>query len=245
MRPEEKDNETLSIVIAGATGAVGTCLLRYASSLPGVRVYALVRRKGSVTEPGVSEVFFDYENPASYDDVFRETSCDVLLLCLGSTTKKAGREGLVRVERDYPSQLAQALARVNPDAHVGFVSSMGADKPVGVYLKAKADAEKALMACGLRCVIARPSFLLAHRTEFRLAELVVAKVVALPMLWFLRHCAPRSRTLWKYAPVRVEDVAHALFQAVMGVEQGACLILEGFDLQAASASSSGKGNDNL
>jgi hypothetical protein len=92
----------------------------------------------------VSEVLFDFENPSAYDDFFRATPCDVLLLSLGTTSKKAGREGLMRVERDYPSQLAQALARSNPEARVGFVSSLGADKPLGAYLKAKADVKRHL-----------------------------------------------------------------------------------------------------
>lgn len=205
---------------------------------------ALVRRSGAVVLPGVNEVLFDFENPAAYDAFFRATPCDVLFLCLGSTTKNAGREGLVRVERDYPSQLALALAKVNPKARVGLVSSLGADRPTGNYLRAKAGAEKAVMECGLTCVIARPSLLLAERKEFRLAEVVVAKLVAVPFLWFLRHCAPRSRNLWRYAPVRVEDVASALFRTVLKVARGGRVIIDGLDLQTSSdkPDTDGKGN---
>lgn len=221
----------LNIIVAGATGAVGRNVVRLAVALPDATVHALMRRAGAVTEAGVDEVLFDFENPAAYDDLFKTVPCDVLMLCLGTTTKKAGKQGVVRIECDYPIMLAQALARARPDARVGFVSSVGADKPVGAYLKAKADAEKGIEASGLAHVIARPSFLLSHREEFRLSEVIVAKVFARPILWFLRTFAPKSRCMWKYAPVRVEDVADSLLCAVLELKAKECLVLEGPDLQ--------------
>jgi uncharacterized protein YbjT (DUF2867 family) len=223
----------LNIVVAGATGAVGRNVARLAAALPGATVYALTRRAGAVKEPGVHEVVFDFENTVAYDDLFRSVSCDVLMLALGSTQKKAGKAGLVRVERDYPVMLVQALAKANPKARVGLVSSVGADRPVGTYLAAKADAEKGVAASGLARVIARPSFLLSHREEFRLSEVIVARVFAKPMLWFLGVFFPKSRRAWKYAPVKVEDVADSLLCAVLGLGDREGRVLEGLDLQRA------------
>ena len=228
-------DKTLHVVIAGATGAVGRCVLQLAASLPDARVTALTRRAGAIPGNGVREVVFDFDNPAAYEGFFRDTPCDILILSLGTTTKAAGKAGVARVEGDYPSRLAHALAKARPGARIGLVSSVGADRPAGNYLKAKAHAEKAVMESGAACAIARPSFLLSQRAEFRLSEVIVAKLVAPQFLWFARIFAPKSRRMWKYAPVRVEDVADSLLSAVLELKRGEKLILEGLDLQTPAS----------
>ncbi|PSH05730.1 MAG: hypothetical protein CXZ00_00900 [Acidobacteria bacterium] len=224
--------ETQHIVIAGATGEIGRQLVRQASARAGVAVYALTRRAGACSgNPAVQEVVFNFEDPREYDSLFQRIPCDVLFLALGSTRKKAGVSGLVRVERDYPIALIDALSRHRPGARIGYVSSVGADSPSGAYLKAKADVEERLRNCNLPCVIARPSLLLSRRAEFRLGEVIARKALAPPWLWAIRKFAPGSQRLWKWAPVPVGTVAASLLNMALNLSGTECRILEGLDLR--------------
>jgi len=218
------------IIVAGSTGEVGKHLVRLAAARPDLVVHALVRRKGAWHDnTAVDEIVFDYEDPAAYNALFRDVPCDVLLIALGTTTAKAGVEGLIRVDRDYPLFLIEALKQAHPQASVGLCSAVGADHPRGHYLKAKAAVEQRLQSSGLASVIARPSFLISDRKEFRPLERI-----ALPLFktafGALKKLMPHSKSVWKYAPVRADEVADRLFAATLEVEQSRRVLLEGNDL---------------
>lgn len=221
------------IVVAGSTGEVGKQLVRLASAKPDLVVHALVRRKGFWQETSaVHEIAFDYEDPSAYDALFREIPCDALFIALGTTTGKAGASGLVRVDRDYPLFLIDALEKARPDACIGFCSSVGADQPRGNYLKAKFDVEQRLQASSLLTAIARPSVLIADRKEFRPAE-----VLTLPLLniasKILQRLMPRSNFAWKYAPIRTDVVAACLLANTLKLRAHQHIVLEGRSLLIA------------
>jgi uncharacterized protein YbjT (DUF2867 family) len=223
------------IVIAGSTGEVGRHLVRRASMTPNYVVHALVRREGSWQEnAAVHEIVFDYQNPDAYQKLFLDVPCDALLIALGTTTGKAGVEGLNRVDRDYPLLLINALQNVHPDARVGFCSSVGADQPRGHYLKAKWAVEQTLQASSLATAIARPSLLISDRKEFRTAE-----VIALPVLGIIfgvfKRLIPGAGFVWKYAPVRAEDVAARLLDGTLELKNSEHIVLQGKNLHGISA----------
>ena len=224
---------TRHIVVAGSTGEVGKHLVRLAFARPDLVVHALVRREGAwKSDPVVDEIIFDYEDNAAYDALFRDIPCDELLIALGTTTAKAGVEGLMRVDRDYPLFLIDALEKARPHAHVGLCSAAGADRPRGHYLKAKAAVEQRLQASGLATAIARPSFLISDRKEFRLLERI-----SLPLFnvsfGALKKLLPHSSFVWKYAPVRAEDVAERLLKRTLGLKPSQHVLLEGRSLYLA------------
>lgn len=218
------------IVVAGSTGEVGRKLVRLASARSDLVVHALVRRKGAWhSDPVVDEIIFDYEDNAAYDALFRDIPCDALLIALGTTTAKAGVAGLMRVDRDYPLLLIDALEQARPHASVGLCSAAGADRLRGHYLKAKAAVERRLQSSALATVIARPSFLISDRKEFRLLERI-----SLPLFnsafGALKKLLPHSSFVWKYAPVRADDVADCLLTATLNVKASQHVLVEGEDL---------------
>jgi len=218
------------IVVAGATGEVGKLLVRQASACADLVVYALVRRKGVWQgEPSVHEIAFDYEDSAAYAALFREIPCDVLFIALGTTTAKAGIDGLLRVDRDYPLLLIKALEQSHPGAYVGLCSSAGADNPRGHYLKAKADVERYLQSSKLATAIVRPSFLISERKEFRPLE-----KFGLPLFNFvfgaLKRLMPKSNFVWTYAPISTSEVAECLFAKTLDLAPSEHRILQGKDL---------------
>lgn len=229
------------VVIAGGTGEVGKQLLARLAGHPELSVRVLVRRPGAVrAAPNISEVLFDYEDPAAYPGLF-ETPCDLLLIALGTTRAKAGSDlAFRRVDRDYPLRLISAMASTNPAGRVGLVSSVGADKPRGLYLTTKAEVEAELGESGLAHAIVRPSMLRSERAEFRLFEVLFNHLLAPGILALGRWCFPRSPTWWRWAPVHVREVAEALLAATLSLGPDQALILEGADLHPGPISQWGK-----
>jgi uncharacterized protein YbjT (DUF2867 family) len=188
----------------------------------------LVRRPGRVlAAPSLQEVRFDFECEAAYDELFSKP-CDLLLIALGTTRAKAGSAAaFLRVDRDYPIGLLRALAATQPSARVGLVSSVGADRPRGLYLEAKAEVEEALLASGLACAIARPSLLRSDRAEFRAGEVALDRLFAPLLLGLGRTVFAGSRGWWRWAPVQVREVAETLLAATLALQPGERRILEG------------------
>jgi uncharacterized protein YbjT (DUF2867 family) len=232
---------TRQVVIAGGTGEVGKRLLAELTLRPDLAVRALVRRLGSIAEaPNLEEIPFDYEDPTAYTALFA-TPCDVLFITLGTTRAKAGSDAaFLRVDRDYPLRLISAMAMTNPEGRVGLVSSVGADKPRGLYLTAKAEVEAALEESDLAHAIARPSMLRSKRAEFRFLEIAFDHLFAPGILALGRWLFPRSRGWWRWAPVQVREVAASLFQATMALCPREHRILEGPDLHQGPVSQWGR-----
>ena len=222
---------TRHVVIAGGTGEVGKQLLALLAGRADLSVRALVRRPGStLVSPNIQEIPFDYEDATAYGPLFAQP-CDLLLIALGTTRAKAGSdEAFLRVDRDYPLRLISALAATHPDARVGLVSSVGADRSRGLYLGAKAAVEEELAAQRLANVIARPSFLRSDRAEFRPLEVAINRLIAPIWLALGRSLFPRSRGWWRWAPIHVREVAATLLGAALALEPGQRRILEGLDL---------------
>jgi uncharacterized protein YbjT (DUF2867 family) len=109
----------------------------------------------------------------------------------------------------YPSRLFGRLCQLPNRPMVGLVSSVGAGKPKGLYLKTKHDVEKLLIESGLPHLIVRPSLLLGERDEIRPRELAY-KLLMLPYLAFIKVMAPQSSALWHFAPIGADKVAEAL-----------------------------------
>ncbi|MFO0613856.1 MAG: hypothetical protein U0414_14785 [Polyangiaceae bacterium] len=167
----------------------------------------------------MNELVFDYESDEAYEALERE-AYDLVFLCLGTTRKKAGSdEAFRRVDLDYPSRVLDAVAR--GARAIGLVSSVGAESGRGLYLGTKLELERRVVATGVRYVIARPSFLVGSREEFRLGERIGLATVA-PVLKGLGALATGMK---KYAPIRAEDVAAALVHAMLA--DGGSVVLEG------------------
>ena len=196
-------------MVAGGTGLIGGEVLAQLAGRSDVTVSALVRRAGTRLPAGVREVVFDYESAASYAAIGADVACDVLLCCLGTTRKQAGSdEAFRRVDRDYPIRLLERLGKLPGQPVFGLVSSIGADRPSGLYLETKAAVEQAVRQSGRPYAIVRPSLLLGNRTQSRVGE-EVATVVMKPLFGLLRSISS-SDTIARYAPIEGAQVARAL-----------------------------------
>jgi uncharacterized protein YbjT (DUF2867 family) len=213
------------VVVAGGTGLVGREALRQLAARLDVEATALVRRPGAGLPGGVRERVFDYEQEASYEALGGEVPCDALLCCLGTTRKKAGSdEAFRRVDRDYPIRLLERLKTLPGRPVFGLVSSVGADRGAGLYLRTKAEVEEAVRASGLPYVIVRPSLLVGEREESRPGERL-GLAVSVPLFKALQTFAT-GELVARYAPIEGTRVAAALIRGALD-EREPALILEG------------------
>jgi uncharacterized protein YbjT (DUF2867 family) len=151
----------MRIVIAGAHGQIGLRLVRLLSAR-GDEVAGLIRnpgQAGDIEAAGGQPVVCDLEQ-ASADEVTKAVGAvDVAVFAAGAGPG-SGAERKLTVDRDGAIKLLEATGA--SAARYLVVSSVGAESPPSgddvfeVYLRAKAEADAAVMASDRAWVIVRP-----------------------------------------------------------------------------------------
>ena len=206
-----------NIVVAGATGLIGRCIVSGLLADPAVAsVCTLSRRAPPVQNAKLKALVVDFSA------LPRLSQVDEVYLALGTTIKAAGSQAAFRAV-DFDANLAVANAAIAAGARrAGLVSAMGADANSTVfYSRVKGELENTLIRMpfdGL--VIARPSLLVGDRKALgqpvRPLEGIGSWVGS--TLGFL---IPRN-----WAPIDAAKVARALLSTVPSA-QGVQTLLSG------------------
>nr|WP_241555905.1 oxidoreductase [Leptospira yasudae] len=167
---EQRNMAQKAALVAGATGLIGKYLLEELNASGEYqKIYALVRKPGSVL--GAEEIVVDYDalNASSFPKGITEVYCS-----LGTTISKAGsQENFKKVDHEYVMQIAK-LAKEKGVRSFLVVSALGADsKSFVFYNRVKGEMEKDLETIGFPFLgIFRPSLLEGEREETRPGEAV-------------------------------------------------------------------------
>lgn len=189
-------------IVAGSTGLIGSHLLdllqadgRYAEiHVPG-------RRSPLITDARVVFHSCDFNDFSTLPVI----GIDEVYCALGTTIRKAGSQEAFRaVDFDAVVNLAQWAAQVGAGRFV-VVSSIGANAESGnFYLRTKGQMERALKNMHLNSlIIVRPSMLIGHRNEIRVAE-KLSEWLMKPFEWLL------VGKLKKYRAIKASQVAVAM-----------------------------------
>ena len=168
-------SESKTAVVAGASGLTGSHILDALLASPRYgQVVALVRKPLGRGHPKLREIPAGFNGPSDLhvDDVF---------CALGTTIRKAGsKEAFVKVDKQIPLELARWALKQGA-RQFALVSSVSADPKSGTfYLQVKGELEAKLNAMNFQSVhVARPSFLLGDRKEYRLGERIGIAAAAL------------------------------------------------------------------
>lgn len=191
------------IIIAGATGLVGSELLRLALADPEVgEVISLVRKSSGIANPKLTEEIIDFDYLESHHLIVQG---DAVFCCLGTTIKKAGsKDNFRKVDFHYPRELAK-IGKKNNVPQFNIVTAMGADAKSSIfYNKVKGEVEEAIIKLKIDSTnIFRPSLLMGDRKESRKGEkigIALAKIINPLMVGPLR----------KYRGIKATDVARAM-----------------------------------
>jgi uncharacterized protein YbjT (DUF2867 family) len=209
----------VNVLIAGASGLVGSAILRLLETRADVsKVTALARRSATFANAKIETRVVDFAALGTLEPH------DVCIIALGTTMNKAGsKEAFRAVDYDAVVKVAQASRKAGA-TRIGLVSALGASASSSVfYNQVKGEAEDRVAALGFStCVIARPSILDGDRSESRPGERV-----GLAFAKMLKPLIPM-----KYRAIDAVVVARALVDATLGAGPGH-LVLESDALQAA------------
>ena len=195
---------TKKVVIAGSTGLVGKALIELMQKDESFSsIDALVRFKSIETYSKL------HEHLTNFNAINQLPLGDILVICLGSTRKKAGsKEAFRKVDYGYVTRLAR-LAESQNFEQIIVVSSYGADAhSKNFYLRVKGEMEDVIQTINIPSkTIIRPSLLLGKRNEFRLGEKIgtVVLKLAMPLL---------KGKLLKYKPVEDFQVASVMVKII-------------------------------
>lgn len=203
----------MHIALAGATGAVGTYLLHLLQQAEPVQELHLLTRRpldGLATKTQTHLLSFD-ELP-NYPF---EGSLDVAICTLGTTQKKAGKEGFYRVDHDYVVAFGK-WAQIQGAKTYIVITSIGAnpDTWYSFYLQTKGKTETDVKALGFeRTVFVQPPLLEGPRAEHRPTEVIGSKVMGVLKPLFI---GPLKYSL----PVHLSQVAACIWDAAQLPQPG-------------------------
>lgn len=206
----------LSLLLVGATGAVGQAVLRQALAEKRItRIVAPTRRPLEAGFAGNARLLNPVIDFARLPEEAAWWKVDAVVCTLGTTIKVAGSQAaFAAVDRDLPIAFAR-LAREAGATRYALNSSLGASARGSFYLRTKAEAEQGIIDLGFASTtIVRPSLIDTERNEARPGERV-----GLLFAHVLRPLIPR-----RYRAVSPEAIAAALLRGVLEGGQGVKII---------------------
>ena len=201
-------------VVAGATGLVGSLLLRQLAESHDYAEIRVLGRRPPAHEAGkvrfIATDFSDLQAHAA------ELAVDDVFCCLGTTIRAAGsRPAFERVDYHMVVDLARIAQKAGARRFL-VVSAVGASEhSAAFYSRVKGRMEKAVNQLPFEAVhIVRPSLLLGERKESRPGEKLGQRVAPLLSPFMLGPLA-------KYRAVSADEVAAALLELARSPARGA------------------------
>lgn len=199
----------MKLLIVGASGLVGSHVLRHALADERVSAVVAPSRHALVEHPKLFAPLVDFEQLPSGADWWQ---ADAVICALGTTMKSAGsREAFRRVDHDYPNAVAKLAREYGTPTYV-LNSAVGADTQSRFfYNRVKGELERDLAACGFASLTyVRPGLISGPRQEFRLGERAAECVLKV-----LGPLLPKS---WRVNPA--DNIARALLEATIAAQPG-------------------------
>lgn len=167
-------SEPIRIALVGASGLIGSEVIRLCVGREDVRLAAIARSELALPPGAKMEVFV--AEPANWGEVIEALRPTAVICALGTTWKKAGKDEAVfrAVDQDLVLAVAHAARKHGVERFVS-ISSTGADAHAKTfYLRVKGETDRELAKVGFgRLDVLRPGLLRGKRDgERRLGERV-------------------------------------------------------------------------
>jgi uncharacterized protein YbjT (DUF2867 family) len=153
---------TFKAIITGATGMVGEGILLECLTHPDVEQILVINRKpGRVSHPKLREIIHtDFFNLASIEPQL--TGYGACFFCLGLSSVGMSQQEYKHITYDLTMNVAQLLAKCNPDMTFCYVTGAGSDSSEQgriAWARVKGATENALMRLFKRSYMFRPGFM--------------------------------------------------------------------------------------
>jgi uncharacterized protein YbjT (DUF2867 family) len=203
-----------SVVIMGASGAVGGQALAQLLAMPEVaRVTTLSRRVLDVAHPKVQQEIVDVFDPGSYALHLASHSAAICTFGVGEPSK-VSRETFLRVDKHAVLDFAETCKTAGVP-HFSLLSSVGVSaRSKAFYLRSKGELEDGLRWLEFdRLSLFHPSMILTPTNRYGLSQGIMLKVW--PLLTPLLHGSLR-----KYRGVEVAKLGAAMARNVVRTGEG-------------------------
>jgi uncharacterized protein YbjT (DUF2867 family) len=201
------------LLLAGATGLVGSAVLEQALADPRVSRVTAPTRRTLRADPRLLNPLVDFDRLP--EDAGWWTA-DAVVCALGTTIRKAGsQDAFRRVDHDHVVAIAR-LARSRGARSFALTSAIGADPSSRIfYNRVKGETEESVAACGYPSLtVVRPGLIGGVRRESRPAEYAARQV--------LRVLGPVLPRRYRISPA--EHIASALRAAALDARPGRHLV---------------------
>jgi uncharacterized protein YbjT (DUF2867 family) len=211
------------VIIAGATGLVGSKVITHLVSQPGIHtLYSLSRRHLNHISDPENKIIPMIDSDLSilnWDE--QQTTPEIGFICLGTTLKQAGsKENLRKVDVELVTNVARQMKMVGVK-RLAVVSSLGANsKSSSHYLACKGQMEENVEQMGFEEVVfVRPGPLVGQRVQPRTDEKIVQSIFAVIRPFMLGKLA-------NFVPIDAEDVAKAMIYQVFSYQEQPVVYLQ-------------------
>lgn len=192
-----------TVMVAGATGLVGSHVLRQALADPRVSQVVAPTRRALPTNARLINPVVDFERLPEQAEWW---GVNAVVCTLGTTIRTAGSQAaFYRVDHDLPLRVAGLALRHGAQAYA-FNSALGADVRSRVfYSRTKGEVERDLLALGYPSLtLVRPGLIGGERVEHRPRERLFVRATqalgpVLPRRWRVVQAEAIARTLLESA----------------------------------------------
>jgi uncharacterized protein YbjT (DUF2867 family) len=170
--------KTISVVMLGASGAVGGEALQELLRMPQVgKISLLGRRKvDGIDSAKVAQHVVDIHAPASYASLLAGHGTAICTLGVGQPSKLS-KEEFIRIDKDAPLGFAKQCAKAGV-THFALLSSVGANATSpSFYLRTKGELEDGLRALKFeRLSLFHPSMILTPTNRYGVTQAITLAV---------------------------------------------------------------------
>ena len=170
--------QTLSIVMLGASGAVGGVAALALSQLPEIKQLTLLNRKElpALLLPKVIQLIRDVTDPKDYSQFLSGHQAAICCLGVGQPSK-VSKEEFVKIDKTAALAFATACKQAGV-RHFQLLSAVGADaKSNSHYLQTKGELQDAIIALGFeRTSFFQPSMILTPTNRYGFSQGVMLAV---------------------------------------------------------------------
>jgi uncharacterized protein YbjT (DUF2867 family) len=209
---QTRPQQTMNVLIFGATGMVGQGVLRECLLDPNVQLVATMGRGATGQQnPKLREIVLkDLSNYAPIEE--KLTNVDACFFCLGISASGMTEEAYARITYGITIAAAETLARLNPKLVFIYVSGTGTDSSERgrmMWARVKGKTENALLRLPFAAAyMFRPGFIEPANGEVSRTKLYrISYVIAKPFL-------PLIRLLFRNQILTTHQIARAMLNLV-------------------------------
>ena len=194
-------------IITGATGMVGEGVLLECLNHPDVeQVLVINRRPGGVSHPKLREIIHtDFFNLAPIEQQL--AGYNACFFCLGVSSVGMSHETYKHITYDLTMNMAQLLAKLNPEMTFCYVTGAGTDSSErgrSAWARVKGATENALLRLFKRAYMFRPGFMKASPGQKNVKSYYT----------FLAWLYPIGRALYPAGFCTLQEVGLAMINSV-------------------------------